>query len=64
MAELVTLTEDGPLGAAGSQVWVDDPAQAAAPAGWGNKSKKSAAPAEPVAPVTTADAAPTAPPES
>lgn len=25
MAELVTLTEDGPLGKAGEQVWVDDP---------------------------------------
>lgn len=26
MPELVTLTEDGPLGKAGDQVWVDDPA--------------------------------------
>jgi hypothetical protein len=26
MAELVTLTEDGPLGKEGDQVWVDDPA--------------------------------------
>ncbi|MBV9290971.1 MAG: hypothetical protein JO222_00870 [Frankiales bacterium] len=26
MAELVTLEEDGPLGNAGDQVWVDDPA--------------------------------------
>jgi hypothetical protein len=26
MAELVTLEEDGPLGKAGDQVWVDDPA--------------------------------------
>jgi len=26
MAELVTLEEDGPLGKAGEQVWVDDPA--------------------------------------
>ena len=25
MAELVTLTEDGPLGKAGDQVWVDSP---------------------------------------
>ena len=24
MPELVTLTEDGPLGSAGTQVWVDD----------------------------------------
>lgn len=24
MAELVTLTEDGPLGKAGTQVWVDE----------------------------------------
>jgi hypothetical protein len=28
MAELITLAEDGPLGKAGSQVWVDDPAEA------------------------------------
>jgi hypothetical protein len=28
MAELVTLKEDGPLGSAGSQVWVNDPADA------------------------------------
>lgn len=26
MPELVTLEEDGPLGKAGDQVWVDDPA--------------------------------------
>ena len=26
MAELITLEEDGPLGPAGTQVWVDDPA--------------------------------------
>ena len=26
MAELVTLEEDGPLGPAGTQVWVNDPA--------------------------------------
>lgn len=26
MPELVTLTEDGVLGPAGTQVWVDDPA--------------------------------------
>lgn len=26
MPELVTLEEDGPLGPAGTQVWVDDPA--------------------------------------
>lgn len=25
MAELITLTEDGPLGKAGTQVWVNDP---------------------------------------
>lgn len=29
MAQLIILTEDGPLGAAGTQVWVDDPADAA-----------------------------------
>jgi len=28
MAELITLTEDGPLGPAGAQVWVNDPADA------------------------------------
>lgn len=28
MAELITLAEDGPLGPAGTQVWVDDPEQA------------------------------------
>jgi hypothetical protein len=28
MAELVTLEEDGPLGPAGTQVWVNDPADA------------------------------------
>jgi hypothetical protein len=27
MAQLITLAEDGPLGKAGSQVWVDDPAE-------------------------------------
>lgn len=25
MPELITLTEDGPLGTAGTQVWVNDP---------------------------------------
>lgn len=30
MPELVTLTEDGPLGPAGTQVWVDDPADVSA----------------------------------
>lgn len=25
MAELITLTEDGPLGKAGARVWVNDP---------------------------------------
>lgn len=29
MAKLVTLAEDGPLGPAGSQVWVDDDASEA-----------------------------------
>ena len=28
MAELITLEEDGPLGPAGTQVWVNDPADA------------------------------------
>lgn len=28
MAELVTLEEDGPLGPAGTQVWVNDPGDA------------------------------------
>ena len=28
MAELVTLTEDGPLGKAGDRVWVNDPKDA------------------------------------
>lgn len=37
MAELITLTEDGPLGAAGTQVWVNDPADVEA------KPKKRAA---------------------
>lgn len=31
MPELVTLTEDGPLGPAGTQVWVDDPADVEKP---------------------------------
>lgn len=31
MAELVTLEEDGPLGKAGDQVWVDDPADVQKP---------------------------------
>lgn len=35
MAELITLEEDGPLGPAGTQVWVDDPSDA--------KPKKTAA---------------------
>lgn len=35
MPELITLTEDGPLGNEGDQVWVDDPADA--------KPKKAAA---------------------
>lgn len=44
MAELVTLEEDGPLGPAGTQVWVNDPADAkTAPA-------KKAAPAKKQAP--------------
>lgn len=42
MAELVTLTEDGPLGKAGAQVWVDDPSQAATPKGWVDPNAKSA----------------------
>lgn len=42
MPELVTLEADGPLGKAGTQVWVDDPAQAVTPEGWTDP----AAPAE------------------
>jgi hypothetical protein len=41
MAELVTLTEDGPLGKAGAQVWVDDPSQAQTPEGWVDPNAKS-----------------------
>lgn len=40
MPELVTLDEDGPLGKAGDQVWVDDPADVKA------KPQKAAAPAK------------------
>lgn len=42
MAELVTLTEDGPLGTAGTQVWVDDASQAQTPEGWVNPNAKPA----------------------
>ena len=41
MAELITLEEDGPLGPAGTQVWVNDPADA--------KPKPKAAPKKSVA---------------
>jgi hypothetical protein len=50
MAELVTLAQDGPLGKAGSQVWVDDPSQAVTPDGW-------TAPADPKASKSKAQAA-------
>jgi hypothetical protein len=49
MAELVTLSADGPLGKAGAQVWVDDPSQAQTPDGWVDpnaKASKKSAPAD------------------
>lgn len=42
MAELVTLSADGPLGKAGTQVWVDDPSQAQTPDGWVDPNAKPA----------------------
>jgi hypothetical protein len=45
VAHLVTLSEDGPLGKEGDQVWVDDPAQTQAKPPKG----KPAAPPDPAA---------------
>jgi hypothetical protein len=68
MAELVTLAADGPLGKAGTQVWVDDPSQAVTPDGWVDpnpapklaKGKQAAATSE----EPPADASPDEPPAS
>ena len=46
MPELVTLEEDGPLGKAGEQVWVDEPADVDQKPKKAAAAKKAAAPAK------------------
>lgn len=41
MAELITLTEDGPLGKAGDRVWVNDPQDTAPKKAASKKQAKS-----------------------